>query len=775
MAPDAAQMGCAVGVGSGRLKVAEAQVRDLRTRLEEVEEEREALRQTLEETVKASTSAASSAKVPDAVKAEEVPEDASTPATAASLARPTLNTPDGSPSARDTTLLRSADEGRQLEEKKPLLDGVLSTETTAASEDDEPCEQSVAQILGDLPGVVTLDQVEAQHAVEADPSELQDEGETTKLVDESSYSGKSYTDIEQEAKAAGLYAEETQRELIVAVGDEVDEEAAAEEVAAALASLEQNGYDVTGIATDAATPRDRSAADASPRPDSGQSEVLLEKTEKCKLSNSLDSDASTCTPAAVGLMTLQLCTSCQMEVKELHLDPSDMQRYCVRCWTDYYGNPPSRTETLPLVSVEVAEYWSEARLAHTWSEMTLPGWPPSSQVRANGMMADPSAGEVWSSVTVRVRRDIVGPHAREQCQGSGPVLGEMLRGRYCIVNLCGEGHFTKAYLAEDLDTDTQVCLKRHRNLSVEMLGDLMVLGRRMQEVDPGSVWFPRLLDSFYDFVGYTVESFIEGRNCHTVAQTDTSFFLDMRNLSIVARGCLLGLKLLHQAGILHCDIKPDNVLWVEAPTPLDAANHTSTGPSVRLVDFGCARLDSKEEGGRNWSLAEGGAGHLGKWSPEMALRLPITHQTDVWGVAVSLCELHCLRSVWRNESDTAEVVLAQALGLCGLESGLPSSLLRRSPLDVRQLYTPATSTVRGHLPLRRNALGQLEALRPSTFGLDHVLGEDWSEAGKADLGDFLQAAFKIDPAKRPSADELLERCRFVHAPLSAAEAVASET
>ena len=33
------------------------------------------------------------------------------------------------------------------------------------------------------------------------------------------------------------------------------------------------------------------------------------------------------------------------------------------------------------------------------------------------------------------------------------------------------------------------------------------------------------------------------------------------------------------------------------------------------------------------ALAEGGAGHLGKWSPEMTLRLPIGHRSDIWGAA----------------------------------------------------------------------------------------------------------------------------------------------
>jgi len=204
-----------------------------------------------------------------------------------------------------------------------------------------------------------------------------------------------------------------------------------------------------------------------------------------------------------------------------------------------------------------------------------------------------------------------------------------------------------------------------------------------------------------------------------------------------------------KAGIVHNDVKADNLIWVEE----NPGKH-----SVRIVDFGCARIDQRLEPGRNWSLAEGGAGHLGKWSPEMALRLPITPRGDIWGMAVSLCELFCGRFVWRNEADTAEIVLAQALGLCNLRDGMPVSLLRRSPLDVPQLYSPAPQ----HFPLRRNPLGQLEMLRPSQWGLDQVLGEGWDvdPGGTAELGELLQCALVMDPAERPSAKDLLETCRF---------------
>ena len=102
---------------------------------------------------------------------------------------------------------------------------------------------------------------------------------------------------------------------------------------------------------------------------------------------------------------------------------------------------------------------------------------------------------------------------------------------------------------------------------------------------------------------------------------------------------------------------------------------------------------------------------------------------------VSICELFSGRSVWRSEQDSAESVMAQALGLCNLRDGLPASLLRRSPLDVRQLYSAPR-----HWPLRRAE--RLEAVRPKKWGIEQVIGEGWQEE-KMDLGLFLLSALVL--------------------------------
>eukprot|EP00930_Biecheleria_cincta_P032899 TRINITY_DN22791_c0_g1_i1.p1 TRINITY_DN22791_c0_g1~~TRINITY_DN22791_c0_g1_i1.p1 ORF type:complete len:652 (+),score=136.90 TRINITY_DN22791_c0_g1_i1:127-2082(+) len=472
-------------------------------------------------------------------------------------------------------------------------------------------------------------------------------------------------------------------------------------------------------------------------PESGIRKDLAEESDK----------ASTCTPASKP--PTAICSQCFCEAAELYQDPTDLQRYCENCWIEYYGRPPLRNELQPLVGVEVHETWAEELLAQAWSEQILPGWPPP-LVQGRGDSMD-GGEEQWADIKIRIRQDICGPHAREQTTSDRPSSGEVLAGRYRVSHVVGEGHFTKAFLAHDLKEDKPVCVKRHRNLSVEALADLYVLGRRMEKVDVGGRSFPKLIDAFYDVAGFTVEALLEGQNCLSKAQSKPNFFMELKSLKVVATGALSGLALLDQAGIVHNDIKPDNLMWIEGD-----GSSSSFCPRVKIVDFGCARLDQREENGRNWALAEGGAGHLGKWAPEMCLRLPITHRGDIWGIAVALCELYCGRCVWRSEADTAEVVLAQGLSLCNLRDGVPASLLRRSPLDVRALYSPAPR----HWPLRRTGHGQMETLRPSRWGIEQVLGHAWQDTDKVEFGQLLVAALVLDPAFRPSASQLLKSCRF---------------
>jgi serine/threonine protein kinase len=462
---------------------------------------------------------------------------------------------------------------------------------------------------------------------------------------------------------------------------------------------------------------------------------------------------------------MKMCFMCSQFFETLYNDPNDNQSYCEGCWINYYGSAPSKkgpalVVPTKLVGVVRGKCWHEDKLIQAWHDNPIKDWPggPYSQRAANPADDDlEGITDMWFPVRIRLNPGLVGSHARTcTTKGNRPSAGELLCDRYQVEEVVGAGHFTRALLATDITTGKPVCVKKHNSITVELLTDLLTICHRLKHVDPDGAFFPQMFDAFYDIDGYTVESLISGQNCLLVGRSDPMHFKNFDNLRVVAKHGYQALVHMCRAGVVHTDLKADNIMWIH-PT------EECPEPSVRLVDFGCSRLDCRIEGNpntgwRNWAFSEGGAGHVGKWAPEMMLRLQVTHKADVWGLAVALLELHCGRAAWCGESDTVEVVLAQMLGLTNSRSGLPPAMLKQSPLDIRQLYTPHPA----YFPVQRYGTFGLGAsfqeMRPATWGLGVVMGDEdeWNET-QIVFADFIGDAMQLDPNARATAAELMTR------------------
>ncbi|MGW2383985.1 tetratricopeptide repeat protein [Streptomyces sp. NPDC001658] len=162
------------------------------------------------------------------------------------------------------------------------------------------------------------------------------------------------------------------------------------------------------------------------------------------------------------------------------------------------------------------------------------------------------------------------PHCGTPFDFSRP-LGRTVAGRYELEHVLGSGAYGAAYLARDRNLDTHVVLK-HLNQSVAQTA-----------LDERNALVGLRHDSIVRILGY------EPEGPHLVLEYVPGAPLAARDddplETLLAHGIrvLQALDYLHARGLLHCDVKPLNIIRFR--------EEGATGPldRVRLIDFGSVR------------------------------------------------------------------------------------------------------------------------------------------------------------------------------------------
>ena len=148
--------------------------------------------------------------------------------------------------------------------------------------------------------------------------------------------------------------------------------------------------------------------------------------------------------------------------------------------------------------------------------------------------------------------------------------------RYKIISAIGEGGEGKIYKAHDLAVDRLVAIKElplHRKNKEEALKEARAIAR---------ISHPNVV-SLYDVIEeddriYLIMEYVEGTTLREIL--DELHYLDFQAALGIFIQTALAVEFAHNHGILHLDIKPENIL-------------VSPGGKVKLTDFGIARFISE--------------------------------------------------------------------------------------------------------------------------------------------------------------------------------------
>ncbi len=253
-------------------------------------------------------------------------------------------------------------------------------------------------------------------------------------------------------------------------------------------------------------------------------------------------------------------------------------------------------------------------------------------------------------------------------------------GPYVIVRRLGAGGMGDVYLARDERLERQVALKI---LPAYFAADDMRLRRFQREARAASALnHPNIL-TIHEVgeasgVRFIATEFVDGQ---TLRELITERALSLTEVVDVAVQVASALQAAHAAGIVHRDVKPENIM-------------RRADGLVKLLDFGIAKLTEPPTelgdafGSGVGPPTEAGVvlGTVGYMSPEQARGLAVDERTDVWSLGCVVYEMLARRAPFLGATRADTLVAILERDPPPLERFAP-----HAPARLRQIVSQALS------------------------------------------------------------------------------------
>src|SRR6185312_5739653 len=220
------------------------------------------------------------------------------------------------------------------------------------------------------------------------------------------------------------------------------------------------------------------------------------------------------------------------------------------------------------------------------------------------------------------------------------LVGQILADRYRVVRLVGEGGMGQVYEAQHVNINKRFALKL---LRPEIVSNGEAVARFRQEAWASSSIGHENIIEIEDFATlpsgsvYLAMEFLDGKALSERMREEPP--LPFAESLDVMLQVVSGLAAAHDKGIVHRDMKPENIFL----------GQKYGRPLVKILDFGIAKV-SGAEGNRSLTRTGTIFGTPHYMSPEQALGKTLDHRADIYSVGVIMYELFTGKVPFEAES-----------------------------------------------------------------------------------------------------------------------------
>ena len=319
-------------------------------------------------------------------------------------------------------------------------------------------------------------------------------------------------------------------------------------------------------------------------------------------------------------------------------------------------------------------------------------------------------------------------------------VGEVLDGRYKVLESgAGRGVFSTVVRAIDLEAEAghaheRVAIKVIRaNETMRKAAQLeMTVLRKLTAADPEDA---RHCVRFLRHFEYRKHAFMVFESMHmnlreVLKKYGRDVGINVHGVRSFATQMLSALRHMKNCGVVHADIKPDNVLV------------NATHDVLKVCDFGSAMFDGDNE------LTPYLQSRFYR-APEVILGLAYSHPMDLWSVGCCLYELYTGRVAFQGRSNNEMMKL-----FIETKGPVPRKMLRKAAFRENHYDDEGVFSLVEEDPVTKRQIRRLvRDARPTKDVAAKLLAHDRNLGERerkmvAQLGDLLDKMFTFEPEKR---------------------------